>query len=233
MVRSFIRQKAFITGKTTVGMTVHKRFELLPIIWPEALFIHLLRDGRDVSYSSMKMGWYGNEWAATERWKEAISSYDELIKIVSPDNILEVRFERLVANSETELKRISNFIGVPYNDAFFDFAETSSYNIPKRNVASDWRGNFSELTTQLVESEIGDLLQRFGYELSGLDSLVINSHLRKKLEKENIRLKRIDRIRKYGFMTIALNKLADKIHLSPLKAVTQSRIDRIDRKGLK
>ncbi len=119
LIHSFLRQKVVHAGKPIIGMTVHKQFEFLPQLFPEARFIHIIRDGRDVSYSAMQMGWYGNEWAATEVWKEAIASYDILTNQVVPENILEVRFEKLTDESKSELARITEFIGVPFDDSYY------------------------------------------------------------------------------------------------------------------
>lgn len=233
LVRSFLRQKVVLTGKPIVGMTIHKGFEHLPSLWPEARYIHLIRDGRDVSYSMMKMGWYGNAWAATERWRCAMASYDRLIEKVPLENILEVRFEQLVSDSKAELSRISNFIGIPYDPAFFDYAETSSYSMPGRKKAANWRDHFDQRTIRLVEAETGGLLQRFGYELSGLDPIEISDALRAQLTRENIWLRRKRGIDRYGFWTLALDKLGAKLHLAPLRAATRSRILQISRDNLK
>lgn len=233
LVRSFLRQKAVLTGKPFTGMTIHHGFEHLPKIWPDARYIYLLRDGRDVSHSMMRMGWYGNAWAATERWKQAIASYDKLTSLVPAKNLIKVRFENLASDSQAELMRISNFIGIPYDDAFFDYAKTSSYSLPGQKKAANWRDHMDQHAIRLVEAEIGGLLQRFGYELSGLDHIEITAKLREQLMRENTRLRRKWRINRYGFWNIAFNKIADKLSLATLKEATHSRMSKISRDHLK
>ncbi|MFH7320744.1 sulfotransferase family protein [Desulfurivibrio sp. D14AmB] len=233
LLRSFLRQKIMLTGKPIVGMTVHFGFEHLPKIWPEARYIHLVRDGRDVAHSAMKMGWYGNVWAATERWKNAIASYDKLNAQISSSNIIEVRFEQLVSNPETELARLSDFIRISYDKSFFDYSKTSSYSSPGQKKAANWRDHFTRETTRLVESEIGDLLKRFNYELSGLDPVTISDDLRCKLLNDNKRLVKKSKIQKYGFWLLAINKFAEKLRLAQLSSITKSEIEKITQHNIK
>src|SRR5262245_28549711 len=61
LVDSFLRQKQQLAGgKRLVGATVHRNFQHLRSIWPDARFVHIVRDGRDVSRSVVMMGWAGN-----------------------------------------------------------------------------------------------------------------------------------------------------------------------------
>jgi hypothetical protein len=233
LVRSFLRQKTLLTGKSIVGMTVHVGFEQLPRVWPEARYVHLLRDGRDVTHSAMKLGWYGNAWAASEHWRRALISYDRLLENVALENVLEVRFEDLVSESEEQLSRISNFVGIPYDSAFFDYAETSSYSMPGRKEAANWRDHFDHRTIQLVESEIGDLLERHGYKLSGLDPIEITDSLRMELIRENTRLHRRWQISRYGLWPLVLRKLGDKINCETMREMSRSRMLQTRRKHLK
>ena len=57
LVNDFLRQKqAAGGGKEHVGATVHRHFERLRFLWPEARYIHLLRDPRDVARSVVQKG---------------------------------------------------------------------------------------------------------------------------------------------------------------------------------
>ncbi len=233
LVRSFLRQKVVFAGKPNVGMTIHKGFEFLPNLWPKARYIHLIRDGRDVANSAVKMGWYGNAWAASERWKRAMVSYHRLLELSPPENVIEVRFEQLVSDSKAELKRISKFIGIPYDQAFFDYENTSSYSLPGRKKAANWRDHLDKRMIRGVEAEIGNLLQQYGYDLSGQDQIVITDELRDQLLRENNYMRRKWRIRRFGFWTIILDKVANKMKLRTLQALMQARMLKISRANLK
>ena len=68
LVNSFLEQKRVRDGKTTVGATVHHHIDRIQFLWPEAKYIHLLRDGRDVARSCMAMGW-GRQHAP---WRQSL-----------------------------------------------------------------------------------------------------------------------------------------------------------------
>ena len=65
LVNSFLEQLQRRTGKPIVGALVHRHFDRLLRIWPDARFIHLIRDGRDVARSCIGMGWAGSVWTGT------------------------------------------------------------------------------------------------------------------------------------------------------------------------
>lgn len=233
LVRSFVRQKALWTGCPVVGMTVHEDFEQLPRIWPEARYIHILRDGRDVAHSAMKMGWYGNAWAATERWVRAIHCYDRLLEAVPTERILEVRFEDLVADPKGELERVCRFMGVDFDPAMLAIDQTSSYRAADSGEAANWRSHFDDRTCGLVEAEIGPLLERFGYALSGRPVVEISAEMRHRLVMEDRRLRRKWRLRRYGFPTLAAMRLGRWLRLSALEEAGRRRMLRVRRDHLK
>lgn len=59
LVRSILEQKRVADRKPRVGAVVHAHFDRLLFIWPDAIFIHLVRDPRDVAQSVVEMGWEG------------------------------------------------------------------------------------------------------------------------------------------------------------------------------
>lgn len=60
LINSFLVQKRDRDHKPIVGATVHRHFDKVLSIWPDARFIHIVRDGRDVARSCIGMGWAGN-----------------------------------------------------------------------------------------------------------------------------------------------------------------------------
>jgi hypothetical protein len=53
LINSFLRQERDENNKEIVGATVHEFFPRLVLLWPEARFIHIIRDPRDVAPSSI------------------------------------------------------------------------------------------------------------------------------------------------------------------------------------
>jgi hypothetical protein len=54
LVRSFVRQKT--QSNRIVALSVHRGHHKIPFFFPEAKYIHLLRDPRDVALSTIPMG---------------------------------------------------------------------------------------------------------------------------------------------------------------------------------
>src|SRR5262249_39863051 len=98
-------------------------------LWPEAKFVHLIRDGRDVCLSAINWRKPGQLLSRQPTWKE-----DAVITIalwwlwhvrlgreegfaLGPARYHEVRYESLVARPEDECVKLCAFLGVPYDEA--------------------------------------------------------------------------------------------------------------------
>lgn len=83
-------------------------------IFPGSQFIHLIRDGRDVTSSMLARGWFGGSARrVAEHWERCVRS-SARAKEFGPDRYLEVRFEDLIACPESELRRICGFLRVDF-----------------------------------------------------------------------------------------------------------------------
>ena len=90
-------------------------------ILPEAYFIHIIRDGRDVALSMRDMWWGPGDdmesQAAHWLWRVREGRHQgQYCK-----HYLEVRFEELVANPIKTLQKICSFIDLPYNEAMLNY----------------------------------------------------------------------------------------------------------------
>lgn len=132
-LRIFYRLYAAGQGKARYGDKTPGHMFWLPQIatlLPEAVFIHIIRDGRDVA-ASMRRLWFGpgNDMKAqAESWLKwlnagfaAASSY--------PGRYLEVRYEELVANPEPVLRRVLSFIDLPFDATALRYHERASERI--------------------------------------------------------------------------------------------------------
>ncbi len=108
----------------------NKLVGLIARLFPKTRIIHAIRDPRDVAISCY-MGGFNNrmhpwttriEWAAAawaqshrmmQHWKEALDV-----------PILDVHYERLVADPEREFPRIIGFLGLEWDDRCFEFHKT-------------------------------------------------------------------------------------------------------------
>jgi Sulfotransferase family len=162
-----IRQKRDRDGKRVVGLTIHHDFDRALRVWPDARFIYLFRDGRDVARSIVQMGWSGNMYQAVDAWITAEKTWADLSRRTPSVSGIEVRYEELVRHPHEVLTNLCEFIGVPFNTAMFNYADRSSYEFPSPRFAEQWRTKVSPGEIALVEARIADMLVARGYELSG------------------------------------------------------------------
>jgi hypothetical protein len=151
---------------------------------PDALFIHVIRDGRDVALSTFREGWIAPfPWdrkqgllAAALHWKWKLEHGIRSGLHLGPD-YLEVYFEDLIANTEETLAQISGFIAYDLdlgeirrrsvgtlatpNSTFREEILTNSFQPVGR-----WRHVLSVAEVKTLECGIGPLLQRLGYSLA-------------------------------------------------------------------
>ncbi|MDP6060835.1 MAG: sulfotransferase [Pirellulaceae bacterium] len=228
LVDDFLRQKQARDGKPVVGATVHYEFDKLTRIWPDARFIHIMRDGRDVARSVVQMGWAGNVWDGTGRWITAEKMWQQMRCHLPADRWIELKYEDLVADADGSMQRICRFIGVPMDKAVFDYAKTSTYDLPDPTLISRWKQHTSDYQVQLVESRIGDMLRERGYELSGLPRMKISAcrefwlQLQSRLGRAHFRLRR------YGWALFLRDLLARRMFVRTWQSQIQREIRRID-----
>ncbi len=167
LVRSFLAQEAARSNKEIISAAIHSRFDLLPKLWPNAKFIHTLRDPRDVARSTVPMGWTGHPFFGASYWLEPERRWDKLVATVPQRQLIDVRYEDLVRQPEAELARLCEFLGVAYDPAMLTYDGDTTYSKPDPSLAEQWRRKMLVRDIQLVEAACGDLLQRRGYPLSG------------------------------------------------------------------
>lgn len=185
LVNSFLCQKQESESKPIIGATVHRHFDRVLQIWPDARFIHLIRDPRDVARSCIGMGWAGNVWTGVERWLEAETLWEELQQRLPEQRYVEITYEGLIAEPSQVLTQLCEFIGVAYEPEMLDYTQNSNYTVPDPKYIGQWRRKLSEHEIQLVESRASHLLERRGYELSGLPPLEVTSSLEKRLRLQD------------------------------------------------
>ncbi|MEB3359570.1 MAG: sulfotransferase [Synechococcales bacterium] len=233
LVNSFLVQKRDRTGKPVVGATVHRHFDRLLHVWPEARFIHIIRDGRDVARSCIGMGWAGNVWCGVDRWLEAEQLWESLQRSLTPDRYIELTYEELIANPKETLMRLSEFLNVPYDEAMISYSEKSTYDLPDPAFIQQWRRKLSELEIRLVESRISKQLIERGYELSGLPPVEVTPLMAKRLKLQDWWSRFQFRLNRYGTGLFFSSYFARRIGPKQWRDRVQLQINAIDVQYLK
>jgi hypothetical protein len=148
---------------------------------PEARFVHIIRDGRNVALSLTEAPFGPDSLEAAARfWSRRVEKGRADGRALGPDWYREVRYEDLVEDPEAQLRPLCDFLDLPYDDAMLHYYERDAgisrglknpeihRNLaqpPTRNVR-DWREQMSPRDVARFESIAGAALEDFGYERS-------------------------------------------------------------------
>ena len=85
--------------------------------YPDAQFIHILRDGRDVAIDlSDSILWPNTLYASALMWKDFVQAIEDSAKQLDSDSYHVVRYAELCAQPEAVLRRICEFLGEEFRD---------------------------------------------------------------------------------------------------------------------
>jgi hypothetical protein len=107
--------------------------DALRTLFPNAQFIHLIRDGRDCVASLKRMTWW--KWgvpAAVAMWGEAMDYGDRHKSRLPADTWHELYYEKMVVDPEGEMRRLCAFLGEDFAPAMVDQRETAEVAVPER-----------------------------------------------------------------------------------------------------
>ncbi|HLU75738.1 MAG TPA: sulfotransferase [Nonomuraea sp.] len=158
-----------------------KHTDLLLRLFPDAQFIHLIRDGRDCVASLKEMPWYtASSFHAVATWAEAMDAGDRLRRTLPEDTYFELRYEDLTDDPETELKKLCVFLDEDFSPAMVSPVEAASMAVPAHKVwhsnthrevtrsrVGSWANRLDSWEISLCEHIFGERLEARGYELTG------------------------------------------------------------------
>jgi hypothetical protein len=231
LVASFIEQLRRRDRVLTLNM--HHHFERIPHLFPDARYIHLLRDPRDVARSSIGMGWAGNVYRGVDIWAVAERSWDRLAATLTPDRYLEIRYEDLLQNVTGELEKICHFLGLDYSAQMLSYPSRSTYAAPDAQLRYQWKKQCSPTELAWVDWKLGSMLQRRQYEASAFGprrpTLLQRATLAVQDKSYRIRF----RIKRYGLGLYLENFLASRLRMAPWLDSCRRRINEVDAEYLK
>jgi hypothetical protein len=156
--------------------------------FPDAQFVHIIRDGRNVALSIDKLGWsrpfiwekHLSLMAAALYWRWTIMRGRAHSRTLGKD-YLEISYEQLVSQPREALAKLSAFLRHDFDYDRIQEAAIGALNRPPTSFASEletkqfnpldrWKTTFSPETLILLESLIGDMLKALGYPLATSDA---------------------------------------------------------------
>jgi hypothetical protein len=147
-------------------------------MFPDALYVNIVRDPRGATASQLTMGWDEPEVAvatAAVRWEFAIRATDRAARALRPDQFLDVRYEDLVTDPERQLERILAFAGLSSSgriierlahgerDGWFRGPHQQAGEPVTAAPVERWRERLTPADVALVEHVAAPFMERFGY----------------------------------------------------------------------
>jgi hypothetical protein len=172
-----------LVGEKTPGYV--REMGVLHALWPEARFVHVIRDGRDVTLSMI--GWRRARRsvgrfpvfeddpvsASALWWKWHVQLGRQEGSRLGGALYHEVRYERLVADPASECAALCEFLGLPYEESMLAFHQGRKRDDPRldakrawRPVTAglrDWRTEMPRDEVERFEAAAGELLDELGY----------------------------------------------------------------------
>jgi hypothetical protein len=185
----FIARRAFRQpGKSFIHkLTGWPRAGLLHAVFPEARFVHVIRDGRAVSNSWLKTDWwrgyegpsawqwgelpddYAKLWETTGHgypmlaaigWMILIDAWHAVRKTIPESQRLEVRYEDIVERPEIEFDRITAFLQLERN-ADFDNRVKAQRFVSDRG--RETMRDLSRADLEVMTEAMAGHLEEYGY----------------------------------------------------------------------
>ena len=149
---------------------------------PEALFVHIIRDGRDVAMSLSKMGGFKPlPWNRAAGLLPTALYWEWMVRRgrqhglrISGDYI-EVRYEELVSDPRATVRKLGEFLDHDLDYARIQNASLGRLREPnssfwqenkQRSPLNRWSAKLSRSEIMSVEAMVGEFLEELGYSLS-------------------------------------------------------------------
>jgi omega-hydroxy-beta-dihydromenaquinone-9 sulfotransferase len=179
-------------SRMLIKLTGWSRIGFLNEIFPDAKFIHIVRDGRAVASSLLHIGswqwrgWYGpyswrygplspEDQAAWEKsnrsfavlaglqWRIHTRAIEAARQALEPDRFLEVRYETFCEQPVETCRRVSSFAELPDSELFDRHVRSASI----KDMTNRWRADLSTEQQTMLTDLLRQELVRYGYDVAG------------------------------------------------------------------
>lgn len=147
------------------------RLSWINLLYPNAKFLFLIRDGRAVVNSYLKMNKEYTLESASKRWKDSISIIRERLQR-KPSNTLLIKYEDLIHDPQYTLMQVNEFLKIsPIINTEKKIFMGDDHLIHHKNIHKDisdvyidkWRHELSQEEIRFITREISTELKEFNY----------------------------------------------------------------------
>lgn len=154
------------------------RIEFLQEIFPDAIFIHIIRDGRAAAYSIMRsrLGHAGAYWsvkppgwqdllklplvdACALQWKMTVEAILQSAKKLPREQYMAVKYEEFVARPSEIFEQVGEKCDLVWQD---DLLQTITAGMENRNFK--WQTEMQDADKNTLNVLLSDFLKQLGYD---------------------------------------------------------------------
>ena len=178
--KDYIKRHLFLTGKSRF---LHKatantqRLRLINAMFKDAFFIHLIRDGRAVANSLLKINWWKDTviWWLGEKvsdlekndkepielcalhWKKIVEEI-RINRNILGNRYIEVRYEDLIKDVKKEITTLLHFCELSQSPSYFKLLPKTLPNMNRK-----WVNDLNHNQKSAIDSTIKPFLTELGY----------------------------------------------------------------------
>ena len=185
IVKDYIR----IQGKSRFiqKYTGFARIRYLKAIFPDALFIHVYRDGRAIVNSMNNVTWWTGDlhtcwwWGDMEPeymreyldsgkepivlagivWKTVMDLIDEECAELPDDQLIRIRYDEMISDLPGTMRKVVKLCGLRESQCF----ERHVRNTQVANMDTKWGQRLSDRQKELLKRCLGEHLIKYGFHL--------------------------------------------------------------------
>lgn len=157
-----------IWGDKSNNYIIHVK--LIKEHFPNAKFIHIIRDVRDASLSSNK-AWGTNIYRYSQRWFNDINQITKDLDSISVHDYIEIKYEELLKHPDKIIKRCVDFLELEFltnllylNAPSEAVGDAKGLTTIKTDNFQKYKKNLSKETILTIEKITWPLLSKYGYQ---------------------------------------------------------------------
>lgn len=201
-IRRLYAAYAASEGKTRYGDKTPRyclEVPALATLFPEARFVHVIRDGRDVALSVKEVSFGPDHLGgAALYWRNRALATRRFGEILDPNRFFEYRHEELLDDTEAVVRKLCEFLALRFEPSMLTYHERMAprteehhphVHKPPTKGLRNWRTELSQSDVRLVELLAGDALDELGYDLA-TDEYTLDAETEKQLRTESRKIRR-------------------------------------------